>query len=287
MPYEPFTFSCADGYPLAASWHIPGQPPRATVMIAPATGITQRFYRPFAEYLAQNGFAVLTFDNRGIGESLHGRLKGHTASLVDWGRLDMAAALDTLMKRYPALPCHLIGHSAGAQLVGLMDNAHRLASLFAVGCSSGCLANMKGWYGLKARFFMNVFIPLSNVLSGYAQTDKLGMGGPLPKQVAADWRHWCNGRGYAQTDFGSRIRQHQYDTLAVPALWLTATDDDIAVAANVYDMAAVFARLSPDLVFLNPADYGLESIGHMKFFSRSSSVALWPLALEWLNRHSG
>lgn len=286
MKTEPCTLHCADGYPLAAVWYLPQQAPKAAVMLSPATGITQRFYRPFAEYLAGNGFAVLSFDNRGIGASLNGSLKGHPASLVDWGQYDMTAALEAVMARYPDLPRHLIGHSAGSQLVGLMENADKLHSMFAVGCSSGCLANMKGWYGIKAQFFMNVFIPLSNALLGYAQTDKLGMGEPLPRQVAQDWRHWCNHQGYAKTDFGTRILRHQYDSLNLPAKWVTATDDDIAVAANVYDMASVFTRMQPELVFLKPEDYGLKSIGHMKFFSRSNSQTLWPMALDWLNTHS-
>lgn len=286
MTTEPCTLHCADGHALAAVWHLPQHPPKAAVMIAPATGITQRFYQPFAGYLADNGFAVLSFDNRGIGASLNGRLKGHPASLVDWGQYDMTAALSAVIARYSELPRHLVGHSAGSQLVGLMDNADRLHSIFAVGCSSGCLANMKGLYGIKAQFFMNLFIPLSNALLGYAQTDLLGMGGPLPRQVAQDWRHWCNRRGYVRAAFGSRILRHQYDRLNLPAKWISATDDTIAVAANVYDMASVFTRMQPELVFVKPEDYGLKSIGHMKFFSRGHRQTLWPLALEWLNAHS-
>ncbi|XQF94486.1 hypothetical protein ACOBV9_19070 (plasmid) [Pseudoalteromonas espejiana] len=44
-------------------------------MIAPATGIKQQFYANFATYLQQHGFGVITFDNRGIGQSLNRSIK--------------------------------------------------------------------------------------------------------------------------------------------------------------------------------------------------------------------
>jgi predicted alpha/beta hydrolase len=41
----------------------------------------------------------LIFDFRGIGESLHGELKDSTASINDWGILDIPAAVDTLLEK--------------------------------------------------------------------------------------------------------------------------------------------------------------------------------------------
>ena len=41
----------------------------------PATGITKNFYHTFAEWLNQQGYNVLSFDFRGIGQSLHGKFK--------------------------------------------------------------------------------------------------------------------------------------------------------------------------------------------------------------------
>ena len=40
------------------------------VLICPATGIIQKFYFPFARWLASQGYSVLVFDYRGIGKSL-------------------------------------------------------------------------------------------------------------------------------------------------------------------------------------------------------------------------
>jgi predicted alpha/beta hydrolase len=71
----------------------------------------------------------------------------------------------------------------------------------------------------------------------------------------------------------------------MPSIWVNATDDDIANNANVADMLSVFPKLKAQTLTLNPHDYGLKEIGHMKFFSKKSD-GLWPLALNWLNKHS-
>jgi len=37
--------------------------PKAAILISPATGIKRHFYKSFAEFLSENDYAVLTFDN--------------------------------------------------------------------------------------------------------------------------------------------------------------------------------------------------------------------------------
>lgn len=254
-------------------------------MIAPATGIKRGFYTAIAEYLAGQGCAVMTFDNRGIGDSLGTSVKHSTATARDWGYLDMPAILSELIEQFPEASYHLVGHSAGGQLVGLMHNHDKLSSMFNFACSSGQLRNMNWRYQFKAQFFMNGFIPLNNILFGYTNTQWVGMGEPLPKGVAKEWRYWCNGAGYVETAFGKSIKQHWYDEVNCPALWVNATDDDIANNINVDDMTRVFTQQKPERLTLNPTEHGLREIGHMKFFSRKSKK-LWPVLDEWLKQHS-
>lgn len=277
-----FFITCADGVQLAATIYDPGNCLGA-ILIGPATGIKRVFYRAFAQYLAENGFGVLIFDNRGIGDSLNGPIKKSTASLVEWGQLDMPAALDALMGHFPHAKYHLIGHSAGGQLIGFMPNALALTSIFNVAASSGSLKNMTYPFKAKAHFFMNIFIPLNNLLWGFTPAQWVGMGEPLPKNVAQQWRHWCNGSGYAQVFLRKNPVAHCYDTLHCPALWIHATDDTIATQANVMEMIRVFPQLNAKLHTLIPREHGLREIGHMKFFSRQNKV-LWPIALEWLQQ---
>ncbi|MEI4551054.1 serine aminopeptidase domain-containing protein [Pseudoalteromonas spongiae] len=276
--------SCEDNYVLAATAYLPDNV-KAAVVIGPATGIKRQFYNAFAEYLAGNDFGVLTYDNRGIGQSIDGDIASHTASLQCWGQLDKPAAISCLQQLFPNTSYHLVGHSAGGQLIGLAKNATELSSIFNFASSSGQLRNMKLKDQFKSHFFMNMFIPLSNMVFGYTKSQWFGMGEPLPKQVAKQWQTWCNGSGYVKTAFNKTVFTHYYNELAMPALWVNAVDDFIATDENVRDMLSVCPNLVANTLTLSPADHNLNEIGHMKFFSRRANT-LWPIVLDWLNSHA-
>lgn len=273
---------CEDGFELAGTIYIPVEPIKAAVMIAPATGIKQTFYTNFSKYLCELGFVVLTYDNRGIGQSLKGDIKEVNASLVDWGQLDMTAVLAYLKTNFPKLDYHLIGHSAGGQLVGLMKNAMELRSIFNYGCSSGSVQNATYPFKIKSHIFLNAFIPLSNLIFGHTKSQWVRMGEPLPKKVGQQWSRWCTHKGYIAVDLDTKIKDHFYNTLNINSLWVHSDDDDIANLANVKDMIRVFPKLQHRILTLHPQDYGYYDIGHMKFFS-SKRDKLWYLATHWLN----
>ena len=270
---------------LAATVYRPRDEVKAAVMIAPATGIKRQFYHNFATYLAASGFGVITFDNEGIGESLSSDLTKCDASLISWGRHDMPAVLDALQDEFNDATYHLIGHSAGGQLIGLMPNYKALTSVFNVACSSGQIKNMDMPYKLKAMGFMDAFIPLTNLTLGYTPADKIGMGEPLPRGVARQWREWCNGAGYIKTAFGKSIHTHFYDEIDIPALWLGFSDDEIANSKNIDDMIRVFSKMPVEKRYFDPEEFGLNSIGHMRYFSSKTNAKapqLWQMAVDWL-----
>lgn len=278
------TIICADSAPLAASLFSPSLPAKAAIMIGPATGIKRQFYRAFATYLAEQGFGVITYDNRGIGGSVNGNVKQSDASLVTWGEQDMPAVLESLKLHFPNVPYFLVGHSAGGQLLGLMYNVCELTAFCNFGSSSGSLRNMPKNYLIKAHFFMNIFIPVSNLLFGHTKSQWVGMGEPLPKKVARQWQKWCNGRGYVKTGFGSDVIQHHYDTIQIPSKWLLANDDDIANIRNFHDMLSVFPNMDAEIEELEPKALNVNEIGHMKFFSRKCQH-LWPKVTDYFKRY--
>ena len=277
------SIACTDEVCLFGLLYKPLAAPVAAVMLAPATGIKQGFYTRFATFLAEQGIAVLTYDNRGIGDSPKDKKVMRETRLQDWGQKDMPAVLDFLQRQYPDLPIHLIGHSAGGQLAGLMPNANALTSLVTYGSSSGCLRNFTGSYKYQALFYMNVFIPVTNLLFGRTQSHWMGMGEPLPKGVGAQWRRWCNGQGYAKTEFGTSIKHQYYDQLTQPALWIRATDDDISPQANMEDILTVYHRLDVTRKIINPRDHGLTHLGHMHFFARHG-LPFWADIVSWLKQ---
>ena len=94
-PGESFKEPAADGFILGGfTWrHTNQDPTRPVVIINAATSVRCRHYSRFADYLFANGFDVITYDYRGIGESRPASLKGLEASWSDWGALDFEAML--------------------------------------------------------------------------------------------------------------------------------------------------------------------------------------------------
>ncbi len=283
MAKEEIKITCEDGFELAATVYRP-KIAKAAIMIAPATGIKRQFYNSFAQFLSDNGFAVITYDNRAIGGSKGDSLNSTDATLVNWGRLDMTAVFSALKREFTDMNYHLVGHSAGGQLVGLMGDSEELTSMFNFACSSGSIRNSTFPFILSSFFFLNIYITLSNIIFGHTKSQWVGMGEPLPKAVSSQWRRWCNGTGYLKRDLDRSIKDHYYDDLRVPSIWLHSKDDEIANLKNVKDMVRVFPKMPAKIVTLNPADYGYKDIGHMKFFS-SKRQKLWSLAIDWLEQH--
>ena len=103
MTSQAIEFPAADGYRLHGTLHRPSGPPRAVVLIHPATAVPERLYLPFAGYLVEQGFAALTYDYRGIGRSAPRSLRGSKAKMRDWMELEpsrpASASSSSLPKR--------------------------------------------------------------------------------------------------------------------------------------------------------------------------------------------
>lgn len=150
----------------------------------------------------------MVFDYRGVGSSLHDTsLKSCPAKKQDWGEQDMPAALNWLLKQTGQERGILVGHSAGAQLVGLMPNHHCISNIVAISASSGYVNNIRFPMKLAALFFVWIYIPLSIWFFGYLPAKKIGWGENLPQGVARQWARWCRSPGYVENDFGKSIKK--------------------------------------------------------------------------------
>lgn len=268
--FENVTITCTDGYSLSGRFYQSKQSiEQLPILICPATGITQGFYHNFSEWLSEQGFNVMVFDFRGIGQSLHGPLRESNASIQDWGQLDIPAAIDLLLNKTQQEKVTLLGHSAGGQLLGIVPNYDKVAQVISISGSTGHVKGLKGRTKRMAPVMFNLIFPVSSLIKGYGATNFLGMGENLPKNVAKQWAQFCSKPGYVINAIGKTIFDDYHSEIQCPITVYWSSDDEIATEANVKDLLRLYPNAQTDMIELRPQEHGHKAIGHMLMFKKS------------------
>lgn len=277
----PIELAALDGYPLAARRYQAIGVARGNVLMAGATGVPQRFYRPFAQFAASRGFNVLTLDYRGVGESRPPSLKGFEMAYLDWGRLDLAAAVGWLARE--DLPLYWVGHSHGGQAIGLLPNHAAITACYSLGCGAG----WTGWMGmteaLKVRLLWGAVLPLIVACKGYMAWSLLGMGADLPLGVYKDWKRWCAYPHYFFDDPAMAYLAENYASVSMPCLFAASEDDLWAPPRSRDAFIKGYCNAPVTTLDIPSCTYGAP-MGHMGYFHRSARP-LWGEVLQWLHVH--
>jgi predicted alpha/beta hydrolase len=262
--------TAADGQPIAARFFRPAGTPRGSVLVVPAMGCSQDYYRAFAGWLAAQGFVAATFDYRGTGLSRNGTLRGFKADIFDWAKLDCAAMIGAL----PEGPLYWVGHSLGGQILALVPNRSRIAKAVTVATGSGYWLENVPSLRLKVWWLWFVIVPLALPLFGYFPGRALRKVGDLPKGVMQQWRRWCLNREYAVGAEGEAIRA-QYASVRTPIVSLSFADDEMMSAANTESIHGFYAAAPRTMKRIAPRDIGAPRIGHFGFFRSAYERSLW------------
>jgi predicted alpha/beta hydrolase len=277
----------ADGYPLAATTFGDAGTARAGVLIVPAMGVDQRYYAPFASWLAEQGYFVTAFDYRGTGGSrppqFRDSLRGFEADVRTWATQDVPAMVDFAAERVPGRRLLWVGHSLGGQILGLVPNRERVQAMVTVACGSGYWLHNSPKLRATVWWLWFFMVPLSIRLLGYFPGRRLKKIGDLPAGVMRQWRAWCLDREYVVGVEGDGVRR-DYATLTTPILSLSFADDEYMSARNIESIHSFYAAAPREMKRLHPRDVGVERIGHFGFFRRALADSLWPLAGAWLDR---
>lgn len=279
----PTRFTAADGTSLAGTRYPATATHQGQLVVAGATAVPQGYYRRFAEFAAAQGFDVLCFDYRGIGQSRPASLRGYRMDLLDWGRQDLAAAV-ALMAAGDG-PLYLVGHSYGGHALGLLPNqAHIAASVF--------FATGAGWHGwmpplerLKVQLMWNWVLPPLNRWKGYSPWQRLGLGEDLPLDVFRQWRHWCRFPHYFFDDPAVPEIAPAFARVRSPILAVNALDDLWALPASRDAFLQGYRNAAITCRDIDPRAHG-SAIGHMGYF-RAHAQPLWQQALDWLRQQAG
>lgn len=264
-----------DGHELVSRRMVPDGPVRGWLVVAPATGVPQGFYRRFAEHAARDGWAVASVDYRGIGESWPrpaAALRELRLDYRDWARLDLAALIRDL-----DAPVAVVGHSYGGQALGLLpdDVLTRVQAAYAFGSGSGWTGWMPRLEQLRVRLLWSVVGPAVVAATGRLAWSRLGMGEDLPRDVYRQWRRWC---GYPRYYFDDPLEQEAMTSAFArpdfPMMFVNSTDDRwIPPAARD---AFVSAYTGAEVSTLD-----VSGVDHMGYF-RPGAESLWDQALTWL-----
>lgn len=273
----------ADGYPLTALRYSSSRRTRAHLIVAGATGVPQQFYRRFAQYAASEGYPTLTLDYRGVGLSAPPTLKGFRMDYFDWGRFDLAAAVDVMS--HANVPLYLVGHSFGGQAIGMLPNHDKVAAVVLFGTGAGWHGWMPSIESVKVLAMWNVLGPLLTSWKGYLPLSLIGMGEDLPLDFYEKWKHWCRFPNYFFGDPSMRHQVARFGRVRVPILAATSIDDRWSPPRSRDAFMRGYTGAAVDTWDIDPEQLGLTKLGHMGYF-RPDARQLWAATLQWLAARS-
>ena len=155
----------------------------------PAMGLAARYYRPFAEALAQaTAGTVAVADLRGQGQSHLRARRGARFGYREIVEEDLPALLDALAGRFPYRPLFVVGHSLGGQLATLAA-VHMLDRLSGLVLVAAGTAHYRVWPPAnrwRMRLAVSGIRAAATLLPWYPGS-LLGFGGDQPRRLMRDW----------------------------------------------------------------------------------------------------
>jgi predicted alpha/beta hydrolase len=263
-----------DGFRLSATRYEPAAAPRGWVVVANAMGVKQAYYRGLARWLAEKGWAVVTFDYRGVGASRPA--PPGPVSLFDWAQKDLEGVLQ--WARGHGRPVVFLGHSLGTQLLGLAPSAVSLHAVIGVGSQTG---DYRRWpFPSNVGMFVLATVLLPAITAVFGKLPRGWMGEEVPKGPVDDWARWIRSSGYMLSE-GPSVAE-AYARLACPMTGFSFSDDGYAPRSLVDDLFAIYQGARVERVHLTPQQLGVKKVGHFGAFRPEVKDTLWPQLLERL-----
>lgn len=276
----------SDGIELSASvYAVVGIESCGVVIVAGGVGLLQYRYREYATYLAAKGWTVMTFDYRGVGQSVISEDLQLNSTLRDWGRLDLAACIDWAESFSEARRIIVVGHSVGGQIFAFAPNHQKVEAMIAICSQKGYWKFWDGWRRLSLLGLWHL-LPVMVTLCGRLPLQHLGRGADIPKGVAQEWGRW--GRYREFVDESGRSLNHVFSRVSCKILAISFSDDKFyAPPRAVEALNALYENSEHTHWHFCPEDLDCITIGHSGFFEYAEcSYPLWERIDCWLNTTS-
>ncbi|WP_019962168.1 alpha/beta hydrolase family protein [Woodsholea maritima] len=271
-----------DGRVLAARLFAPHRP-RAVMLINSATGFRKEFYEPFASASARAGWAVLTYDYRGIGASREGPARKDNATMLDWGVYDMPAAARALVSLFPGLPFDVVAHSVGGHFLSFLPKDLGLRSIALLSSGSGYWGRHAAPSKYMHWAFWRVMGPIWLATRGMIPKGVMWRGDDLPPGVFKQWRDWGVRIDYFRDAMAEAGHLTKYQSFTRPIRAWVPEDDPIATRDAVRWLLNQYPHAPSEMKFVRPKDVELGQIGHAGLFHPKLHDTLWPHVWRWLD----
>ncbi len=271
---EPVRLVCADGFGLAGQLWPASAGRLGTAIVNAATGVRARYYHRYARFLAGQGFDVLTYDYRGIGDSRPARLRGSGITWDDWGALDFDAAIGWARARDAAGLLVVVGHSIGGFLVGLAGQARRVDRILTVGAQYAYWRDYAAHRRARLVLRWHVVMPAVTAMVGMFPGGRIGWLEDLPKGVAHQW-------SFRGADLPADVAA-RFAAVRAPILALAATDDEFATEAAMARTLRYYTGADRLVHRIAPGSLGHAVLGHFSLFHDRHRDDFWPLTCQWL-----
>jgi len=259
----------------------PQNPNGKLLLINSATGVKQQVYFSFAKHFAENGFTAITYDYRGIGDSKPKKMNGFHATMRIWGTDDFKTVTDFIKKNYQNHQKFCLGHSVGALIIGMNEDAHIFDKFIFVATQDAYIGNLKANIAASAVLGFGIAVPLTTKFFGYFPAHRFGLGESLPKGVAYDWRTLILNKKSTSRLY-EKIATHFSKDLKQETFIIHAEDDPWVTMKGMENlMNNVYPHLKKTYLEIKVSDSEKGEIGHINFF-RSFNKSLWKIVLNEL-----
>lgn len=253
-----------------------------SVIVGPATAVAQTYYTKFCTYLAEQGFDVLSFDFRSVGQSLQQPIREYRdVGFSDWAEHDYPAVIEAMHALHPNQPLYIVGHSVGGWMPGATRASHRIDGILGVAALSAYWPLMARPYRYGHWLTWNALVPMTTSLLGY-WPGWAGLTHDLPAKLGREFAQWAQLPGFLfdapQFDArgnAAKFNGHLHLYQIADDVW--GTPDAVSALQPHYPNAKT--NVMETLV---PADFGSKKIGHLDFFRSAHRDTLWPHALARL-----
>ena len=280
---EAFEITTGDQTNISATLYTGDTKSNHLIIVCPATGAPQGYYRGFAEYAADyNDFDVITFDYRGIGKSLDGSVIDCKAKMSDWGIYDLESVIKWGEKKYDKL--FLIGHSVAGQIFPKASSHSKITAAYFVGSQSAYYGCWRGLWLLYVLFFWYFLIPVTTFIYDYLPGWAMGGSIPIPKNVALEWRKWGIHKGGVLQ--GNKTIIERFESVRIPIHFVNIEDDKLLGPSKATQrLMSQYKNAVTTFQFISPKNLKLKHIGHFGFFKKKFKKPLWPMPMFFFTQH--